>query len=320
MRKLLLRGFALVVAGLLFFAVAGIVATWAPDQPVEVLKPRWAQPPSQFIAVDGLQVHLRDEGPRDDPVPIVLLHGTSASLHTWDGWAGALRGQRRVIRFDLPGFGLTGPNAQNDYSTEAYVRFVRGVVDRLGVLRFTIAGNSLGGQVAWSVAAAMPQRVDRLVLVDASGYPPESITGPVSVPLGFRIAMTPGLRLLAEYTLPRGVVEASLRNVYGDPSRVTPELVDLYMAMTLRAGNRHALARRLEQGYTGDVARLAAITAPTLVLWGGRDRLTPLEFGPRFARDIAGAKLVVLDGLGHVPHEEDPARSVAEVKQFLGLR
>lgn len=320
MRKLLLRGLALVFAGLLFFAIAGIAATWAPDQPVEALKPRWAQPPSQFIAVDGLQVHLRDEGPRDDPVPIVLLHGTSASLHTWDGWAGALRGQRRVIRFDLPGFGLTGPNAQNDYSTEAYVRFVRGVLDHLGVLRFAIAGNSLGGQVAWSVAAAMPQRVDRLILVDASGYPPESITEPVSVPLGFRIARTPGLRLLAEYTLPRGVVQASLRNVYGDPSRVTPELVDLYVAMTLRAGNRHALARRLEQGYTGDVARLAAITAPTLVLWGSRDRLTPQEFGPRFARDIAGAKLVVLEGLGHVPHEEDPARSVAEVKRFLGLR
>lgn len=320
MRKLLLRSLALAFAGLLFFVVAGIAATWAPDQPVAALTPRWAQPPSRFITVDGLQVHLRDEGPRDDPVPIVLLHGTSASLHTWAGWAGALSGQRRVIRFDLPGFGLTGPNPQNDYSTEAYVHFVRSVLDHLGVLRFAVAGNSLGGQVAWSVAAAMPQRVDRLVLVDATGYPPESVTTPVSIPLGFRIASTPGLRLLAEYTLPRGVVEASLRNVYGDPSRVTPELVDLYMAMTLRAGNRHALGRRLAQGYTGEVERLKGITAPTLVLWGSRDRLVPLEFGPRFARDIPNAKLVVLEGLGHVPHEEDPARSVAEVKRFLGLR
>ncbi len=309
----------LLLAAVLFFAVAGIVATWAPDKPVEELKPRWAPAPSTFIPIDGVQVHLRDEGPKSDPVPIVLLHGTSASLHTWEGWAVALKGQRRVIRFDLPAFGLTGPNQQNDYSTEAYVLFVRAVLDKLGVQRFVVAGNSLGGQIAWSVAAAMPDRVERLVLVDASGYPPESITVKQSIPLGFRIAATPGLRSVVEYTLPRGIVESSVRNVYGDKSRVTPELVDLYMDMALRAGNRKALVRRIEQGYTGDVARLKDIKAPTLILWGSLDKLAPLEFGPRFAKDIANAKLVVFDGLGHVPHEEDPARTVAEVKRFLEL-
>ena len=110
---------------MLFFGSIAIIATWAPDQPVDALKARWARPPSRFLEVNGLQVHLRDEGPHNDPVPIVLLHGTSASLHTWEGWAQALRDKRRVIRFDLPGFGLTGPNRENDYSTEAYVQFVR---------------------------------------------------------------------------------------------------------------------------------------------------------------------------------------------------
>src|SRR5687768_5016055 len=120
MKRLLVQSLLLLLAGALFFGVIAIILTWAPDQPVAELRSRWAPPPSRFIEVDGLQVHLRDEGPHDDPEPIVLLHGTSASLHTWEGWAQALRGTRRVIRFDLPGFGLTGPNAQNDYSMAAY--------------------------------------------------------------------------------------------------------------------------------------------------------------------------------------------------------
>lgn len=107
------------VLGLLLLAVAliagGVALAWAPDRPVDSLKARWAPAPSQFITVQGMQVHLRDEGPKDDPEPIVLLHGTSASLHTWDGWVDALKGQRRVIRIDLPGFGLTGPAPDNDY-------------------------------------------------------------------------------------------------------------------------------------------------------------------------------------------------------------
>ena len=107
--------------------------------------------------------------------------------------------------------------------------------------------------------------------------------------------------------------------LYGHPSKDTPPLVDLYYDMTLRAGNRAALGRRIEQGYTGNIQDLSQIKVPTLLLWGGRDRLIPLEFGERFARDIGGSKLVVFGELGHVPHEEDPALTVAEVKKFLGM-
>lgn len=317
--KLVARSLLLVLAGVLFFGVLGIAATWAPDLPVEDLEARWAPPPSKFVEVNAQQVHLRDEGPRGDPAPIVLLHGASGSLHTWEGWARALRGQRRVIRFDLPGFGLTGPNRQDDYSTDAYVLFVRAVMDKLGVQRFVLGGNSLGGQIAWSAAAAMPDRVTQLILVDASGYPPESITAAQSIPLGLRLMRIPGVRLLAEYTLPRGLVERSVREAYGDPAKVTPELVDLYSAMARREGNRKALARRMDQGYTADAALLKGIEAPTLILWGGKDRLLPVELGQRFARDIPGARLVVFDDLGHVPQEEDPARTVAQVRRFLGL-
>ncbi len=314
------RSLMLVVAGALFFGAIGLVAVWAPDIPVDELKVRWARPPSRFIEVNGQQVHLRDEGPHGDAAPIVLLHGTSASLHTWQDWAEGLRDQRRVIRFDLPGFGLTGPNRQEDYSVERSVLFVRSVMDKLGIDRFVLAGNSFGGQVAWATAALLPDRVDRLILVDAAGYPPASFASGQEVPLAFRVARTPVLRDLAQYLLPRGVVERSLRQLYGDASRVTPELVDRYVAMARREGNREALARRMEQQAGGpDPALLHAIKAPTLILWGEKDRLLPPALGQRFARDIPKAQLVVLAGVGHMPQEEAPQRTLAEVRRFLGI-
>ncbi len=313
---LIYRALLLLLAGLVFFFIAGIVAVWAPDKPLAELQARWAAAPSQFITVAGQQVHVRDEGPRDDPLPIVLLHGTSDSLHTWDGWAARLRGQRRVIRFDLPGFGLTGPAVTADYSMEAYVRFVAAVLDKLQTPRVVLGGNSLGGEIAWRAAWAMPQRVAQLILVDASGYAMD----PEELPLGFALARTAGARAALQYLLPRGLVLASVRSVYGDPAQVTPELVDRYYDMALRAGNRRALAQRLEAMQVDDVSdRIRSLTLPTLVLWGAQDRLIPVALGRRFAQDIEGANLVVFEGLGHLPHQEDPVRTVAEVKRFLGL-
>jgi pimeloyl-ACP methyl ester carboxylesterase len=313
--RLAFRILMVVVIAVAVFLVAGLIAVWAPDRPVERLTPRWATPPSQFVQVGATRVHLRDEGPRSDPAPIVLLHGTSASLHTWEGWAEALRGQRRVIRFDLAGFGLTGPNSQNNYSIETYVSFVTAVLDKLGVQRFVLVGNSLGGQIALATAHALPQRVDKLVLVDSAGY---AFT-PESIPLGFRIARVPGLRGLVEVVLPRGVVQDSVRNVYGDPTKVTPELVDRYYELTLRAGNRRALAKRFQQMLVSNSEHIKSLKLPTLILWGGKDRLIPPDNGRQFARDILGARLVVFDDLGHVPQEEDPERTVAELKRFLGM-
>jgi len=319
MNGLWLRSLWLVLAGAVFFASVGLTAVWAPDLPLDELKARWAPPPSTFIEINGQQVHLRDEGPRHDPLPILLVHGTSASLHTWQGWAEGLRGQRRVVRFDLPGFGLTGPNRQDDYSIERYVLFVRSVAARLGIDRFVLAGNSLGGQVAWATAAALPERVDRLILVDAAGYGAGLAGSSADTPLAFRVARLPVLRTVAQYALPRGLVEGSLRRLYGDPGKVTPQLVDRYSDMARREGNRAALAHRMAQAAGGpDPAVLATIRVPTLVLWGGRDRLLPPALGERFARDIPGARLVVLEELGHMPQEEDPGRTLAEVRRFLG--
>ncbi|KRH99650.1 alpha/beta fold hydrolase [Curvibacter sp. PAE-UM] len=315
--KLILRILAYIVLAFALLVGAFIAWSWAPDIPVEQLKARWAPPPSQFIDVDSLQVHVRDEGPRADPLPIVLVHGTSASLHTWEGWASELKKTRRVIRFDLPGFGLTGPNANNDYTRDVYVRFVGALMDKLGVQRFVIGGNSLGGDVAWTVAHAHPQRVDRLILVDSAGYPIASR----SVPLGFRIAGTPALRSIMANILPPGLMAHSIRNVYGDPSRVQPELVALYTDMARRTGNRQALGaalqQRLAQMDSGRERDIKTLKLPTLILWGGQDRLIPPAYAQRFAADIAGAKLVMFEQLGHVPQEEDPAATLVPVRTFL---
>ncbi len=314
--QLFIKSVWLMLAGAVFFGLAGLVAVRAPDKTVDELRGRWAPSPSRFVAIAGLQVQLRDEGPRDDPLPIVLLHGTSDSLHTWDGWAAELRQRRRVIRFDLPGFGLTGPNLDNDYSVARYVAFVAAVLDHLGVQHCVLAGNSLGGQIAWAGALAMPLRVRQLVLVDAGGYPAE----PQAVPLAFTLARTLGARWVLQYVLPRGLVRSSLRNVYGDASKVTPELVDRYYDMALRAGNRRAWGYRMDAGLAGESAHVRDLALPTLVMWGGRDRLIPSQFGRRFARDIAGSRLVVFDELGHMPQQEDPVRTMLELQKFLAWK
>ena len=246
----------------------------------------------------------------------MLLHGTSSSLHTWEGWAQALKDQRRVIRFDLPGFGLTGPSVDNVYTIERYTRFVAAVLDHLGVKRCVLAGNSFGGYVAWATSLADPELVAQLILVDASGYRLQS----ASMPIGFRIAMTPVLNRLAANTLPRFLIASSVKNVYGDPGKVTEEIIDRYYAITVREGNRRALVERFKQAPPGEMAhRIPEVTVPTLILWGGFDRLILPEVAERFHHDIDGSKLKIFEDLGHVPQEEDPARTVAAVKRFLRL-
>jgi len=310
-----MKALALKLVGALLFLTA--VAMWlsrAPDWPVESLVARWAPPPSDFIDVKGQLVHLRDVGPRDDPEPLLLIHGTSASLHTWEGWVKRLSTQHRVISFDLPGFGLTGPSANADYRGDTYARFVLDLMDQLKVQRFAIAGNSLGGEVAWRTALLAPERVTRLILVAAAGPDFQS----ESVPIGFLLARVPLLNRLGEWMLPRPLVVASVHKVYGDPSKVDAALVDRFYELTLREGNRRALVQRLQQNRRGqDAERIRELKLPTLILWGGRDRLVPLSVGRQFEQDIAGSELVVFDGLGHVPQEEDPARSVPPVQAFL---
>jgi len=310
-----LKALALKALGALLFLTA--IAMWwsrAPDWPVEALVARWALAPSQFLEVNGQLVHLRDEGPRQDHEPLVLLHGTSSSLHTWQGWVAGLRQQHRVITLDLPGFGLTGPNETGDYRGDEYARFVLALMDKLGVQRFVLGGNSLGGEVAWRTALLAPDRVAALILVDAGGQDVAALSSPI----GFMLARLPLVNRIFDWVLPRSLVVASLHNVYGDPKRVDEALVDRHYQLTLREGNRRALVQRLQQSARGqDAARIRELRVPTLILWGGRDKLIPPAAAAKFKADIAGSELVMFDDLGHVPQEEDPLRTLGAVQAFL---
>jgi len=310
-----------VVGVMLIVSAVGFSLSRAPDRAVETLVARWALPPSDFVEMGGMIAHYRDEGPRADRAPLVLLHGTGSSLHTWEGWVKALREHTRVITIDLPGFGLTGPYAGDwqgrTYDAEADADFVLALLDQLKVGRFSVGGNSLGGEVAWRLAARVPQRVDRLVLVDAAGPAHDS----QSLPPGLLLARTPVLNRIGEHLMPRAVVAASLASVYGDPARVREDQVDRHFELTLREGNRRALNQRLAAWAPGrDAERIASLRLPTLILWGGRDRLIPPAVGQAFAAQIPGSRLVLFEDLGHIPQEEDPVRTVAAVRDFLSDR
>ncbi|MBX3421924.1 MAG: alpha/beta hydrolase [Pirellulaceae bacterium] len=286
------------------------------DRSVAGLAGKYAQPPSQFADVLGMKVHLRDEGPSDDPTPIVLLHGTGSSLHTFDAWVASLSKQKRVVRFDLPGFGLTGPFPDRDYAMDKYVAFVEAMLNNLEIHKCVLAGNSLGGNIAWNVAASRPERVELLVLIDASGYP----TAAKSVPIAFRLARVPVLNRLLTTITPRSLVQASVLNVYANKAKVTETLVDRYFELTLREGNRQALGDRFRTATESKTNLIKQITQPTLIMWGAEDQLTPVDMAVRFEQDLSNDRLEILPGVGHIPMEEQPAESLAVLCSFLGLK
>jgi pimeloyl-ACP methyl ester carboxylesterase len=300
------------VAGALFAAlVVLLLLNVRPDVPLDELKPRYAGGASRFTKIDGVDVHYRDEG---QGPPLVLIHGSSSSLHTWDGWVARMAAGHRIVRLDLPGFGLTGPAADKDYSAARYVHVVVGLLDKLGIEEADIAGNSLGGRVAMMIALGHPSRVRRLVLVDAAGLSGQRL------PSIFRLARTPVLNGLLRWVTPRAVVRSNVNEVYGDRSRVTDSVVDRYYDMMRREGNRQATLDRLQDLADPDLDdRLRDIHVPVLIEWGQRDLWIPVAFAHRLQDGIEGAKLVVYPDAGHVPMEELPEITAADAERFLGL-
>ncbi|WP_300752055.1 alpha/beta hydrolase [Janthinobacterium sp.] len=250
--------------GLALIALGSVSAhAWTPDIPLDPLKVRWAKAPSKFIELDGMQVHYRDEGPRDDPAPILLLHGTGNSLHTWDAWAEQLKGKHRVIRFDRPGFGLTWPNPTGDYSMVYFADFAQRFLDALQVRKVTVAGNSAGGRVALYLASRHPERVEKLVLIASAGYPRNTPSQ-----FAFRLMTSRWLAPILTRILPRGQVEANVRNTYGDTTKVRQEVLDRSYELTLREGNRRALVDNLPQAQdVHDQVLVKAIKVPALIMW-----------------------------------------------------
>ncbi|KAK3871393.1 hypothetical protein Pcinc_023459, partial [Petrolisthes cinctipes] len=258
------------------------------------------------MEIEGIQVHYRIEG---SGPPIVLIHGTGASLHTWDGWISQLKDKYTLYRLDLPAFGLTGPAADRDYSLENYVEFIHAFTTGVDLDTFALAGNSLGGNIAWRYTLDHPESVSQLILIDATGYPLEEPTKA----LALQIAQNPILSPLLLHITPRSFVYKNLEQVYGDPTKIKEEVVDRYHRMTLRTGNRHAFVDRANTTFTDKTHLIPSIACPTLILWGSEDTWVPPKLGHRFDQEIPNSTLISYPGVGHIPMEEIPEESAADV-------
>ena len=298
----------------LLFIIAVILLFVHRDIPLNELKIKYANSNSSFIAVNGMDVHFRDEGLQTDTIPIVLIHGTGASLHTFNAWSDRLKKLHRVIRMDLPAYGLTGPFPDGNYTMAHYIAFLKDFLTALNIKKCVLAGNSLGGAIAWNFTLEQPSMVTKLILIDASGYPIAS----KSVPIAFSLAKIPVINKLLSFITPRFLVRASVENVYFDNSKVTDTLVERYFELTLRKGNRKAFVDRLKiPKDTGAYSNIKYIKQPTLLLWGAEDLLIPVENAHKFHQDLPTSTLVILDDTGHTPMEESPLESLEPVLNFL---
>ena len=295
--------------------ILGFVAfNWKNDVSVEELKKKYANTESEFVEIDGMQVHFRDQGLATDSLPIVLIHGTGTSLHTWESWVNELKNNHRIITLDLPAYGLTGPNKTGDYSQDFYVNFMENFLLKLNIKRCVLGGNSLGGSITWAFALEHPERVGKMILVDAGGYPMVS----KSVPIAFQIARMPIVGNLFKYILPYAVIEKSLQNVYVHDDRITPELIERYYDLASRTGNRKAFLDRMKSSIKNDnYLKIKTLTMPTLIIWGKEDGLIPLNVAEKFHKDLPNDTMIVFKDLGHTPMEEDPMKTVKAVKDFL---
>lgn len=311
------------LAGLLLACVFFILLLYRSDIPGEEIAEKYQTPESHFIKVDGMNVHVRMMG---EGQPLILLHGSFASLHTWDAWQKELSQYFLTVSLDFPGHGLTGPDELKRYSAQEYSDLVLSLAQKLGIDKFHLVGNSMGGAVAMNVAATRPDKVLTLALVDASGAPrpeirtlgPDSGSAKEEKPWIIRLIKNPLFSQILLKCTPKFLFAMNLKEVYGDKSRIRQETIDRYYELMLREGNRQATLDRMSVLGRPSVD-FGRLNMPTLILWGGKDSWIPPSDAYAFEKAIPGSNLVVFDQAGHVPMEEFPTESVAEYLSFLGV-
>ena len=299
-----------IAIAIVLVAIAAGVGLWTPDKNREHLEATYVDDKTDLIMVAGVRLHVRDTGPRNAPV-LVMLHGFGSSLQTWQPWAEALEREYRVIRFDLPGSGLSAVDPTGNYRDARSLQVLEALLDTLRVPRATLIGNSMGGRIVWAFAAAYPSRVARLVLISPDGF-----ASP-----GFeygKAAEVPASMTLMRYVLPKWLLRMSLKPAYANPAAMTDALATRYYDMMLVPGAREAMLARMQQTVLVDpVPALRRIQAPTLLLWGDQDQMIPFSNAADYQRALPHATLAPLPGLGHLPFEEAPQRSLVPLLEFL---
>jgi pimeloyl-ACP methyl ester carboxylesterase len=283
---------------------------WTPDKPRAALEAKYLRDPGDMISVAGARLHVRDSGPKDGPA-VIMIHGFGSSLHTWDSWANGLQDRFRVIRFDLPGSGLSEPDALGRYDDRRSFEILAALMDQLGVRQAGLIGNSIGGRISWGFAAAQPDRVAKLVLVAPDGFASQ----------GFSYGVAPKVPKTLEamqYVLPRFMLKMNLAPAYGDPKALTEGMVDRYHDLMLAPGVRAALIERMRQTVLeSPEGILSRIKAPVLLVWGEKDGAIPVSNAADYQRLLPRSELVTFPGVGHLPQEEASQTTLPAVKAFL---
>jgi pimeloyl-ACP methyl ester carboxylesterase len=305
-----MRVFLAVGLPILLLLIAAGFLLYTPDETRSSLEAKYHVIATDYVEVAGIRLHVADTGPRDAPA-LILLHGLGSSLETFDVWAQTLAASYRVIRFDLPGFGLTGADPTGDYSDTRGIAILLALMDHLGVAKANLVGNSMGGRLAWKFASAYPARVAKLVLISPDGF-----ASP-----GFAYGRAPDVPLMLRalpYTLPKPLLRMTLEPAYADRRRLTEQTLTRYWDFMRAPGVRSAIIARTAQTILHDpIPELRKIEAPTLLLWGTEDAMIPPSNAADYLAAIPDCKLVSLHGVGHVPQEEAPAASLPYVLDFL---
>jgi pimeloyl-ACP methyl ester carboxylesterase len=308
-----------------------------PDIPLAHLILEYTDEHSQFIELDGVRVHVRDQGQAVQPA-LLLLHGTFASLHTWDGWADALQDDYRLVRLDLPGFGLTGPHPDQDYSLAATLYLLEQLRTHLAIEQWAVVGNSLGAGYALAYAQHFPEVVTavgalnggriRLSAAEWAARQAE-VSASQQAERGESLVVKalgqPQLRALLTRLTPRFVVRYALRDVFGEPTQVDAETVRRYQDLLRRSGNRQAFVSRSTASTRpvgavpplGDPIPAAELEMPVIIVWGERDRWIPLAVGERLHQALPDSVWITYAELGHVPMEESPEQTARDVVEVL---
>lgn len=279
---------------------------------VEVLDPIEVKTNGTFVDIgDGIYVHYKEYGQGE---PLLLIHGYTSSSYTWTDVAPELAKHYRVITPDVVGFGLSSKPVDGNYNYEGFSNYMVAFLDKIGLDKVYIAGNSMGGGISIQFALDHPERVKKMVLIDSAGI------SHGRKPIIFGILSTPVINsFFGSLNSPFFTAISFRLMAFYDDSLVTPEKAEAYFQPFRTKGALNAAARTMKENDWGELEeQFAEISVPTLIIWGDKDAIIAPPIAYVFNKKIPGSTLLMLEKCGHMPQEEMPAKTAEAMIGFLG--